>query len=361
MRSLNQVNSLKIGWTAGQELLYVQVERREPLFNTKFRTVVTGGKTMARRRRFVRPIPSNTDFVAQNDRIWEIAHYFTMKRELMRRATIIMVICSLMLCGYSSPQPSLAKDAIMDLMEFAGQGRYEEVKVSIERGTDVNARDSQGRTALMSASEKGHVKVVKLLLDRGASVNAQVDIMGTALMMAAYNGHLPVVKVLLDRGADMYARNKFGWTALIGACYAQRLDVAKELLQRPRSEQSQLFVRACAEGHLDDVRSLLTQSADVNSRTLDGLTALAVASVFGHTKVIQLLLNNGAKIDDPNDDGSTPLMGAAVNNRLDVVELLLDRGADIDARDKFDYTALYLAKIMGHKRIQEVLEKRGAR
>ncbi len=177
----------------------------------------------------------------------------------MSRATVIMPICALMFFGYASPQPSFARDAIMDLMEFASQGRYEEVKASIERGTDVNARDSQGRTPLMSASDKGHMKVVKLLLDGGASVNAEVDIMGTALMMAAYNGHLPVVKLLLDRGADMYASNRFGWTALIGACYAQRLDVATELLQRPRSGKSRI-VRPGVRGRTSRRRTFFARS-----------------------------------------------------------------------------------------------------
>jgi ankyrin repeat protein len=172
---------------------------------------------------------------------------------------------------------SFAGEGSPDMIEYAREGKYEELKNFIKRGVDVNARDPKGWTALMWASERGHADVARLLLDHGASVNAEVDVMGTALMMAAYKGHLETVKLLLDRGADMYVRNKFGWTALIGACYAERLSVAEELLHRARRGMSQALVRACAEGRLEEARSLLDRGADPNSRTLDGLTSRSAA------------------------------------------------------------------------------------
>lgn len=74
----------------------------------------------------------------------------------------------------------------MDLMDFAREGKSAELKKLVDEGIDVDARDPEGRTALMLASEMGHVDAARLLLDAGASANAEVDTEGTALMMAAY-------------------------------------------------------------------------------------------------------------------------------------------------------------------------------
>jgi ankyrin repeat protein len=48
------------------------------------------------------------------------------------------------------------------------------VQMLLEKGIDINTRDSQGWTALHLAAERGQHEVVKLLLDRGADVYARI-------------------------------------------------------------------------------------------------------------------------------------------------------------------------------------------
>ena len=51
----------------------------------------------------------------------------------------------------------------------------------VERGADVNAATSDGRTALMRASYGGHTETAALLVERGADVNAATSNGETAL------------------------------------------------------------------------------------------------------------------------------------------------------------------------------------
>ena len=60
-----------------------------------------------------------------------------------------------------------------ELLETAEEGDTEEVKLLIEKGADVDAKDWKGRTALMGAALKGHTETVKLLIEKGADVNAR--------------------------------------------------------------------------------------------------------------------------------------------------------------------------------------------
>lgn len=60
-----------------------------------------------------------------------------------------------------------------DLQLSASKGDIKTVKSLITEGVDVDAKDNEGLTALMSASFKGHIEVVKALLAAGADINAK--------------------------------------------------------------------------------------------------------------------------------------------------------------------------------------------
>ena len=60
----------------------------------------------------------------------------------------------------------------------------------------------------MTAARTGNVEAMKVLVDRGADVNAKETARGTTpLMWAADEGHPAAVKLLIERGADIAARS----------------------------------------------------------------------------------------------------------------------------------------------------------
>ncbi len=69
-------------------------------------------------------------------------------------------------------------------------------------GADVNARDNQGRTALMYAVDKGYVLLVEPLLAAQADPNVLAPDGATALFIAAVHGHSEIITMLMKAGAD---------------------------------------------------------------------------------------------------------------------------------------------------------------
>lgn len=100
------------------------------------------------------------------------------------------------------------------MMRAALAGEIEIVKTLLREGADVNARNHEGRTALMFAIINFHTATVSELLRFGADVNAQADDGCTPLILAAFNGDAEVAEALLARGADVTKTLVPGKTAL---------------------------------------------------------------------------------------------------------------------------------------------------
>jgi len=117
-----------------------------------------------------------------------------------------------------------------ELIKSSSDGHLEVVKSLIDKGADVNVKDSGDWTALIWSSAYEHLDIVKYLIGKGADVNAKDNGGYTALMESSSNGHLEVVKYLIEQGADVNAENKYGWTALMKSSYKGHLEVFKYLI-----------------------------------------------------------------------------------------------------------------------------------
>ena len=92
------------------------------------------------------------------------------------------------------------------LVAVARWGDAKAVRLLVDRGADVNARDADGRTALMLAcnSDTLSLDVVKLLIARGADVNAKTPAGQTAAGFAAIRGGPIAQKLARDIAIGRY-------------------------------------------------------------------------------------------------------------------------------------------------------------
>ncbi|XP_030844795.1 alpha-latrotoxin-Lt1a-like [Strongylocentrotus purpuratus] len=138
------------------------------------------------------------------------------------------------------------------------------------------------------------------------------SVVGKALLTAARNGHLDVVKHLIGQGAQVDNPTTNGTTALLFASDAGHRDVV-EYLVVSRSE----------------VEYLVGQGAQVERGANNGFTPLHGASrmVICHLDVVQYLVGQGAHVKRENNAGETPLLVASSNGHLDVVQYLTSKQA----------------------------------
>lgn len=80
-------------------------------------------------------------------------------------------------------------------------GDLKNVQTLITAGADLEARDDQNMTPLMSAAARGYSDIVRILIDAGADIQAQDKFRLTALFYAVDKNNPTIVKMLIDEGA----------------------------------------------------------------------------------------------------------------------------------------------------------------
>lgn len=235
-----------------------------------------------------------------------------------------------------------------ELHKAAEADRSDLVLSLLKRGADLEYKDARGWTALNTAAFFGNPGVVMTLLAAKANIEATTRTNSyTALHTAADKGHLAVVELLLWKGADITALTGRGWTVLNLAVYAGHYDVVSSLLIRGANIRATtakggwtVLHTAADRGNVPLTLLLLGKGADIKAVTKKGMNALHCGAYAGHVQVIRTLLDQKADVYSATQSSTyTALHFAAEKAYPGVLRLLLDGGADPLALTKDGQTA----------------------
>lgn len=281
------------------------------------------------------------------------------------------------------------------LLLATSRGFAEIIRLLIEYGFNVNARERFGRTPLHVAAASGYQEVVTMLLShRDIEVNAQDCHGETAMHEAAKKGYLAVLQSLLATpGIDINQRDENGATPLWLAIRWEHEHPAMQLLSRADADVN---VLATTTGYQDRstplhwavrwrntpiLRSLVNKDQlEPNITDSSNRTPLSWAAFYGdfaivcllltrsgirinpehiheeptlwlamkenHTEVIRKLVEHpSADMNGSWGDYEPPIIYCAKGDHLSIMALLLDQGErlDVNKRDKWGRTALLIA------------------
>ena len=161
---------------------------------------------------------------------------------------------------------------------------------------------------------------------------------------------------LREKGRDIEARDREARDKAREARDKARARAEAEGAARGRilldSHGTRAMHEAAEEGHVDAMRWLQAQGADVNARNDYGNTPMHDAAFKGHVDAMRWLQAQGADVNTRNNDGSTPMHSAAWGGRggrqVDAMRWLQAQGADVNARNDKGETPLSIAKYFGN-------------
>lgn len=175
---------------------------------------------------------------------------------------------------------AVGKDLAMDGSDWK---EPEIVRLLISRGADVNAAHWQHGTPLALACGSGRLEQVKLLIEKGSQLNHLNLIGQSPIHVAICESHWNIFNHLLELGCDPVHLDKRGCTGLHYAARGRNSD--------------------------DCVKRILEGELDINGVDSNGWSALhwAAASGYGTAKVIKTLLQAGINQDLKDKQGRTAL------------------------------------------------------
>lgn len=241
------------------------------------------------------------------------------------------------------------------LIESARNQDQKAVRVLLSQKADVNARSSDGSTALLWLAHWNDVDTAAVLLGAGADANTANEFGMTPLSQACVNGSSALVRLLLKSGAHPNTPITTGETPLMTCAKSGAVDAVRLLVEygaavnaREPKESQTALMWAAAEHHPDVVKALIDAHAELTANSRQGFTAIHFAARVGDLESVKLLLAAGVDINILTQTeggtnrvtnqlgisktvgalGYTPLLVAVLRGHVDLALYLLDQGAD---------------------------------
>ena len=276
----------------------------------------------------------------------------------------------------------------------------EKIRVLLDAGASVAAKDSGGNTPLHGAVYGGgsivggDSNLVRVLLASRLSlaiINEKTNLGETALHIAADGiDETDIIGMLLDAGADLHARDNDGDTPLhtavdrslkdvvydgpdgwtIDRAWGRSLGVIRLLLDEGANPHLPNY---WGEAPIDWTEKGSPRWRELATRSLHrgppkpGTVAVNCDNwndyTFFHSTTaadVQKCLDEGADANARDPDDFTPLHEVAMLGNLKAVQVLLVAGADVNARSDPGYTPLHWAAREGHPRVISALLAVGA-
>ncbi len=234
-------------------------------------------------------------------------------------------------------------------MLCACQAGHENIaRLLVHYGAQVNVTSFSGNTPLQYAALCGNQGLVSFLLQSGACIDTCDENNRTALHLASSEGHLEICQTLVNH---LIMPNSNMPTDPVETRIAHQKKLT--FIDATDVDNRTALLDAAERGHLDVVKYLLENSADLSIADFSGRNPLHVSCGEGHTQVVEYLLVKGASVGTPDYNQRFPLHWASKHGKTDIVEPLIEKGAVVGVVDAMQDTPLHLACDGGH--IQVIL------
>ena len=216
----------------------------------------------------------------------------------------------------------------------AGKGFVNIARFLLQKGSDINAKDKKGFSALHYASDSTEKQnMVQFLIDNGANLKEVSHLGITPLHLAVNSVLVNIARLLLEKGSDANAKD----SKHLGPLHFAIEDVLEE------NDEQYAKIK-------DLVSLLINYGAKVDK------TALTMVVKKGTPEVCEILFSKFENAKETINKDNASLLHLALKSRFyRTLQILIDHGGDVNSKDKKGFTLLHKA-LMKDEEAEEIEE-----
>ena len=244
------------------------------------------------------------------------------------------------------------------IMRATLHGQKENVRLLLNAKADVHEKNNGGGTVLMVAAMSGNLEIAAMLVNAGVDVNAKDDRGGTAISKTVDYDSQEILQLLIDAKANVNVEDGRGRgdSVLFAAVHQGRKEIVEMLINAnvdihaKNGKGETILMKAYDSGHMEIVELLIVANADVNANDLEeepALTREEVTSAIVHgtwgqppldlellDEILENMIDTKTDLDTKDMEGKTALMFAVEQGQTKNVRVLINSKADVNAKDK---------------------------
>jgi len=235
------------------------------------------------------------------------------------------------------------KKELLENFEFRMKNKFNIIKILLEYGLDIDAKDEKGKTLLLYAIEDENELIVNYLLENHASIqpiNENIKYLKELTKNNKENekellktfefrmkNKLNIIKLLLKYGLDINAEDEERKTLLLYVIdevneslfyYLLKNKTSLESLQAINIKVLLKFIFNTIENENENVLNKLSKYANKEKEEEK------------YIEIIKLLIQSGLDINDKDEEGNTILIYAIEARKVSVIQYLLERNASLE-------------------------------
>ncbi|WP_232780551.1 ankyrin repeat domain-containing protein [Capnocytophaga cynodegmi] len=269
----------------------------------------------------------------------------------------------------------LTHDKRTYLFWAAFQNNLPLINYLLQKGADVNVKDSHMYTPLLFAAVRGNIntELYDILINKGANINEKNENGANALLLAIpHMKDLKEAQYFIKKGLSLKSIDNNGDDALFYASRNGNQKIINQLIKKgfnPKTlnNKGQNLMFAAAEGSrmktndLEFFKYIESLGVSPNQKDKEGLTPLfTLSSRHKDIAVLNYFLDKGNSVNQLDKEGNTPLINASSRNSLEVVSLLENKSSNINTTNNQEHSALTLAVARNTSDVVSYLIKKGA-
>lgn len=230
---------------------------------------------------------------------------------------------------------------------------YPIVDVLLKSGSEVNASDIDGYTALHHFAAANKPQFLLLLLVSGAKLESRCAFGNTPLQIAIRSKASQSIELLTSRGAEVTTKNNASVTLfhelVVPWDFFKSIDVFRMVNTPALIQEIQNYLLLSSDFRTAMAKNLLAGGGLCDIRSTEGVSPLMLAALMGDEAMCHLFLEEGGADPYAHDEGGRCVLSYACRGgHINVVRMLLRQDILINCPDEDGNLPIFFAAQFSH-------------